>query len=708
MNRAGDVESDEDKHTVTAGNDESVNDSGSEVGWNSSDEYDFGRVVKKKDDEPMDEDDYDSEDGVADGGILLSDLIKSNKSENTKSRSKMSKDVTDYSDESDDQPEDEDIDDGEDIDDDEDNDDDDDTNHFKLLNAIGKFSDSTSKVIKKSGKSSLASQRIKESSYSSLLQKDGSGKTGEVTMDDLLGVVDDQSGLKVVKKKMTELQETLPAPVYTEKVIAERLERQKTYADEQKDMEKWQHAVVANRHMSTLDLANDKRELASYRNLVKKFVPTTSMEKEIEMILIKHNATDEAAEERELDELGHRDVSMEEMKERQKELAKVKALLFYQQMKNHRINKIKSKAYRSIRKKAKQRHQKEQDDQAISTGDADVAEELKEKTAFARVKERMDMRHKNTSKWAKMALTHGHVDQSLRAAYHESVQLGNELTQRINEDIGAKGQPDGSDCDLSDEENGKKVSFQAAKAIDKFLAGVDEDEDPEVDGKYQKLFDMDFMKRAISQQKEKAKKDAITVLREIEKMEEDELSDRDRDHVVLEREEIKLVAPEVRSEVENMFRTSATGMLINKKRNRSTFGEVSFPPSVEIEEVKQLQQQQPLDEEDNNPWLMPSHVDHSKRSRREEVDLVINKTSHVLKSKANNSKSDIVNQQLQKTGKENNSRNKESNTSNKSSTSEVSTGSKLSSSAVVEKSNVVESHPTKNVRAPLLSQRSQV
>ena len=53
-------------------------------------------------------------------------------------------------------------------------------------------------------------------------------------------------------------------------------------------------------------------------------------------------------------------MSPEELRERQAELAKVKALMFYEQMKRHRLNKIKSKAYRRIRKR--QRLKRESDD----------------------------------------------------------------------------------------------------------------------------------------------------------------------------------------------------------------------------------------------------------------------------------------------------------------------------------------------------------
>ena len=57
---------------------------------------------------------------------------------------------------------------------------------------------------------------------------------------------------------------------------------------------------------------------------------------------------------------GRRNLSPEELRERQAELAKVKALMFYEQMKRHRLNKIKSKAYRRIRKR--QRLKRESDD----------------------------------------------------------------------------------------------------------------------------------------------------------------------------------------------------------------------------------------------------------------------------------------------------------------------------------------------------------
>jgi U3 small nucleolar RNA-associated protein 14 len=78
--------------------------------------------------------------------------------------------------------------------------------------------------------------------------------------------------------------------------VADRYERIQTYHESKDDMGKWQETIIANRHAKVLDLANDKRPNTSYKSLVTKFVPTTDMEKEIQMVLIQHNATDETAE----------------------------------------------------------------------------------------------------------------------------------------------------------------------------------------------------------------------------------------------------------------------------------------------------------------------------------------------------------------------------------------------------------------------------
>lgn len=303
--------------------------------------------------------------------------------------------------------------------DDEDDDDEDELDevHNRLLSSIERYA-KTAEPSKSHSGGKQSNQTAQESKYSSAL--DGA----HVSMNALLGALDDSKDIATIKKRLLELERGLAAPSYVEKVTSDRMERHVAYDSTRGDMNKWQESVVANRHVAVLDLAQDKRKLASCKLLVTKHVPSTSLERDIQMVLVKHGTSDKAADQIESDELGARSLTTEEVRERQAELAKVKALMFYEQMKRHRMNKIKSKAYRSIHKRQRLRKSGKRGGGGDESGgddggdeealDPEAAAEQKEKVAYDRVKERMDMRHKNTSKWARMALLHGHADKNLR------------------------------------------------------------------------------------------------------------------------------------------------------------------------------------------------------------------------------------------------------------------------------------------------------
>jgi U3 small nucleolar RNA-associated protein 14 len=380
------------------GEDESIDDNASDIGWDSEDELAFGRRNSKNGGNYNSDDENESEsdqEEPKDGEILLSDMLETTQSK-SQARAKSSVDSDSDKDQSGSASDDED-----DLDD----------IHNRLLDSIEKFS-KTEENLEVKRKKHL-NQMTQESSYSSML--DGT----QVSMDALLGALDNTRDLNTIKKRLTELEKGLAAPSYVEKVTSDRMERHQAYEGTKQDMNKWQDTVVANRHVAVLDLAQDKRQLASYKQLVSRHVPTTSLEKDIQMILVKHGTSDQAADQIETDELGSRNISPEEIREKQAELAKVKALMFYEQMKRHRLNKIKSKAYRSIHKR--QRLKRNGKNQVGDEDDENEAEELteeqKEKNVFDRVKERMDMRHKNTSKWSKMALMHGHANKDLKYAH---------------------------------------------------------------------------------------------------------------------------------------------------------------------------------------------------------------------------------------------------------------------------------------------------
>ena len=444
-NRAGDFSDESDGELQ--GEDESIDDDGSEVGWDSDDELAYGHLFKSKKNNKsssssaQDSDPESDQEEAFEGEVLLSDLFSSNKTSAAiiDSKAKPTKhngtEKTEYNDEIDENNESEDDEDDDDDDDDEEedededednsedddvpneieNDDDDDVQdssdddeeaHNRLINAIDNFS-KVKESESGSKRKKISNQSAKESVFSSVADDEA------VSMDALLGALGEVKGLNIVKKQLIDLEKGTSVPSYVEKVVAERIERSLAYDGTSQEMGKWQETVITNRHARTLDLAQDKRQVLNFKDLVKKFKPTTDMEREVQMILIQTGATDAQAEEREEDELGSRNFSVEEMKERQAELSKVKALMFYEQMKRHRLNKIKSKAYRRIRKRQKNKLESDEKDE-MAENDPEMAREEEEKEALRRVKERMDMKHKNTGKWARMALQHGHHDESLR------------------------------------------------------------------------------------------------------------------------------------------------------------------------------------------------------------------------------------------------------------------------------------------------------
>eukprot|EP01036_Dinobryon_divergens_P002155 gene2155-2843_t len=71
-NEDSESNSGDDEYCVTKADDESIDDDGSEVGWNSEDDIMFGKTTGSKQVES--DDDYDDDD--CEGAIMLSDMLK--------------------------------------------------------------------------------------------------------------------------------------------------------------------------------------------------------------------------------------------------------------------------------------------------------------------------------------------------------------------------------------------------------------------------------------------------------------------------------------------------------------------------------------------------------------------------------------------------------------------------------------------------------
>lgn len=420
--------------------------------------------------------------------------------------------------------------------------------HHRLVQAIERFSKSEEPITKRGVKSGASTKFSAESSTFH--------GTEEVSLDALLNALDSTKGISTVKKTLADLEKLVGIPTHVEKVVSDRMERDLTYSKNKGEMSKWDSIVTSNRHVKSLDLAQDKRQQLSYKSLVTKFKPSNDFEEEVNMVVLKSNVADAEAEGQEIEQLRGKKMSSKEIRQKQAELAKVKALLFYEQIKRHRLNKIKSKAYHRIRKRQKQKRigsaEPEQGDES------DEEEEEQVDQSLERVKERMSLRHKNTGKWARMASSRAHTDKSLkcvlysrfisvavfvvnlcflcvcRQAYHDSVLLGQELSKKMSDDPASdRTHPqDNSDSESVDQEFGEPLSTKTAKSMKKSIDKSEIEGNMSMssrlgDSKYGKLLDMNFMKRAASIQREKALEDAQTVLRELQDLEAQELSEEE-------------------------------------------------------------------------------------------------------------------------------------------------------------------------------------
>jgi U3 small nucleolar RNA-associated protein 14 len=388
-----------------------------------------------------------------------------------------------------------------------------------LLNNLDANKEDLKKQAKEDAKKALAhSTMMKESEYSTMV------KRTDLTLDELMSGIADTKGFGNVQKAMKDMTSdlldgdstkrlsTTKAPVA--KVISNRAQRKVAYEENVNEVSQWITAVKRNREAETLDFRPKDRIKISKDELVVKFEPTTEFEKEMAAALEEAGAADEkeimkqeghdallGLVDYDDDDLGRNQLSAEEYKKRRGELAKLRALMFYEEQKRHHMNKIKSKKYRKIRKKQRMRL-KESDDAEAAEQDDDYARELEEKAEMERMKERMSLKHRNTSKWAKRVLRRGaNVDADTRKALSEQVRIGDELKKKMKGNY--------SDDDDNDDEDDSNLLDQA-RAI---LTDMEQNHDEQAN---KGLFKLDFMKKGLEAQRERAKQEARELLRELE------------------------------------------------------------------------------------------------------------------------------------------------------------------------------------------------
>ncbi|GBF90520.1 hypothetical protein Rsub_03516 [Raphidocelis subcapitata] len=367
------------------------------------------------------------------------------------------------------------------------------------------------------------------------------GGGGELRLSDLMAGLGEGRAKLGASRKLLERLERRGGPVEAPlpRAVRERQERKAGYEATAKDVTKWQPVVKANREAPTLRFTSARHEVpdrgASTAALLEGFRPEGDMEAEVAALLEKAGAAGAAAMAEAERALGEQGLSPEERRERAARLAKMRNVLYYAEQKAKRLAKIKSKEFHRRANKAAKRAATRAlanggpagaDGDGSDGGEAAGARRAaREEAEFERARERLTLKHRNTSRWARRALKRGVdvMDAGTKAALAEQQALGVALRRRIEgRGSGSDGGSDGGSTSASEGEGGGGggAAGRARREVLGILgdlggsgpAGAAGDDAGEKGG----LFSLPFMRRALEKQRAEAAAEAAALLRDLE------------------------------------------------------------------------------------------------------------------------------------------------------------------------------------------------
>lgn len=299
----------------------------------------------------------------------------------------------------------------------------------------------------------------------------------------------------------------------------DRLDRAAAYEQSKETLNRWIDTVKHNRRAEHLSFPLKDPNATAAPGL-QRLLPTshsqplTDLESTIQKILQDSglagpNGKSEEEQVQAFEELKTNKMPLEEVQARRAELRRARELLFREEIRAKRINKIKSKSYRKVHRKERERNMQREKD-ALTAAGVDDSESEKERQDRRRAEERMGARHRE-SKWAKGIKGSGRSkwDGDARGGVTEMARRGEDLRRRI-EGKPVAGDEDGSDSSESESDEEDEIEDADTKNNRKFqdrMQRLDEDGN-EIDpnDKGSRLASMDFMKKA--ETRRKARNDA--------------------------------------------------------------------------------------------------------------------------------------------------------------------------------------------------------
>jgi len=259
-------------------------------------------------------------------------------------------------------------------------------------------------------------------------------KVGADSLLSALGPSGDNVDVRNVSKRLKQGdKEELAVPL--EKVVHERVVRAAGYTGVKKEISVWD-AVVHSRRAAdqvTFPLLKPDLKLKGASEMKSRFSAATPLEQQVAAVLASSRAVVREGETlSEIEKKGLEGLTAKEAEERKAELAKIRALQSYQEAKYRRQGKIKSKKFRKIARKEKEK-EKVQELERLQATDPEAAKEKLEEMEKVRIGERASLKHRNASKYLQLQAKRAKFDKTSKNNLNDQLSRHRELLTKHGE-----------------------------------------------------------------------------------------------------------------------------------------------------------------------------------------------------------------------------------------------------------------------------------
>ncbi|KAK4874141.1 hypothetical protein RN001_013501 [Aquatica leii] len=299
------------------------------------------------------------------------------------------------------------------------------------------------------------------------LVKSGTGK--EVVLTELTDTLKKRVKHAVVRERIQNIKKKIkPLPKPIEKPKADRIRRTIAFDKVKEQLDRYNAVVTSNRASNhlTFPLATNievetGKDFSGYRM-------KSDLQKRLDQIDPKP-----VVEVYNLEKKIPYSLTMKEMLERRKEMAKMKIIESYKAAKARRQNKIKSKKYHRIQRHQKIKNQIKDFEQLQKSNPEEALKKLDE-IERGRAEERASLRHRSTGKWARNKQVKAKYDSTNRQELAQQLTLSHELTQKVkvNEDSESEEETVTAVVSKKNNDNNPWVnSIKTSEEVESFLSG---------------------------------------------------------------------------------------------------------------------------------------------------------------------------------------------------------------------------------------------